>query len=107
MGDGLKNFISRLLMLKRYLNFVGLEVFPSSGSTRRQVIHSLDFFVLLYQDKRTSINKGKELDLYIKWGKSSQLAQASLGHRSLDVVDRLCPRHICHLHLYHQLTLKL
>ena len=44
MGDGLKNFISRLLMLKRYLNFVGLEVFTSSGSTRRQVIHSLDFF---------------------------------------------------------------
>jgi hypothetical protein len=64
MGDGLKNFISRLLMLIRYLNFAGLEVFPSPGSTRRQVIHSLDFFVLLYcdrpptvQDKRTRIIK--------------------------------------------------
>jgi len=34
--------------------YIGLEIFPSFASTRRQAIHRLDFFVLLYQDKRTN-----------------------------------------------------
>jgi hypothetical protein len=45
-GDELKNFISRLpINTIGNLNPIGLEIFPSSGSTRRQLIHSLDLLV--------------------------------------------------------------
>jgi hypothetical protein len=32
-------------MLSENLSSIGLEIFPSPGSTRRQVIHSLDLLV--------------------------------------------------------------
>jgi hypothetical protein len=53
LGDELKNFISRKPILRSCITSVGLEIFPSPGITRRQVIHSLDFLVLLHQGKRT------------------------------------------------------
>lgn len=46
-GDELKNFISRKGFLIFCTSLIGLEIFPSSDCTRRQVIHSLDFLVLL------------------------------------------------------------
>ncbi len=53
-GDELKNFISRKGFLIFCTSLIGLEIFPSSDCTRRQVIHSLDFLVLLHQGKSTN-----------------------------------------------------
>ncbi len=52
-GGRIEKFHQPLVIFLMPSNYIGLEIFPSLASTRRQAIHSLDFFVLLYQDKRT------------------------------------------------------
>jgi len=51
-GGRFEKFHQPLVNLLLSLNYIGLEIFPSFASTRRQAIYRLDFFVLLYQDKR-------------------------------------------------------
>jgi hypothetical protein len=52
-GGRIEKFHQPLVIFQMPLDLFGLEIFPSFTSTRRQAIHRLDFFVLLYQDKRT------------------------------------------------------
>jgi len=52
-GGRIEKFYQPLVNVQKPLDLIGLEIFPSFTSTRRQPIHRLDFFVLLYQDKRT------------------------------------------------------
>jgi len=51
--DELKNFTRRKSTLNYAGTINGPEIFPSSGRTRRQAIHSLDFLALLHQGKST------------------------------------------------------
>jgi len=52
-GGRIEKFHQPLVIFQITPDLTGLEIFPSFASTRRQAIHRLDFFVLLYQDKRT------------------------------------------------------
>jgi hypothetical protein len=52
-GGRIEKFHQPLVDFVITWELTGLEIFPSFASTRRKAIHRLDFFVLLYQDKRT------------------------------------------------------
>ena len=60
-GGRIEKFHQPLVNFLLPLNNIGLEIFPCFASTRRQAIHRLDFFVLLYQRQKNKQNAVEEM----------------------------------------------